>query len=182
MSIIAKGQKATDYEKVAIDVFINGTIAEVQAKLGVKKEYRNQQTGLMETREVDMCRFKFELEGYKYPHYSRWNTLSLHEKSNLYNNYIVALFGAKYSPGVDLDIEKLTGAKVKVRWDETILKNGSSFQFVDKIRFRDPEDAKRIDLLLREEEAENANDMEGDMESKEADDEYYYTEANGNNC
>ena len=149
--LIAKGQKI-EYEQVELDVFITGEILEVQGRFGVEKSYKDRETGEMITRKTDQCRFKFELEGYKFPHYSRWNNLSTNENSHLFKTYILPLFGNKYPPNTDIDIEKLAGAKVKVRWDETTLKTGSKFQFVDKIRFLGPADADKIDLLAAEEE------------------------------
>lgn len=150
MTIVAKPSSSVEYEKCKIDEWLVGEIAEVQQKLGVEKKYKNSETGETEIRKVDQARFKFSLEGYKYPHYSRWNTLSTNERANLYKNYIQALFGERYQPDTMLDISKLAGLKVKTMWDETRLRSGDMFQFVSKIRPLNSTDVDEIELLVAE--------------------------------
>ena len=164
MGIIAKGKKM-EFEKVAIDEFINGLIVDVQERKGIKKDYKDNDTGETKTRTIDQVRFIFQLEGYEHNHYSRWNNLSTNERSNLYLKYIVPLFGGKYPPDSSLDVEKLKGLKVKVRWDETPIKGTNDmFQFVDKIRLTDSNDAKTIDLLVEDEPEITEKDMEKALE------------------
>jgi len=146
--ILAKPGKSGDYERVTIDAWIIGEIAEVQERLGVEKTFKDKETGEMKTRKVDQVRFKFSLENYEYPHYSRWMTLSTNENSNLYKKYIQSLFGSKFPPDTLLDIDRLTGLKCKTMWDETPTKQGGIFQFVGKIRLLNPDDVNNINLVI----------------------------------
>lgn len=154
MVIIAKGHKNGDYEQVKIDEWINGTIEEVQERLNVEKPYKDKETGETKIRKVDQVRFKFRLEGYEYPHYSRWMTLSTNENSNLYKKYIQSLFGNKFAPDTMLDVEMLNELQVKTMWDETPTKQGGMFQFVGKIRLLNPADVDKIDLVVVDDEQE----------------------------
>lgn len=152
MVLVAKGSnKDFDFEKVEIDVWIQGVIEEVQARFDKEQQYQDKKTGEWETRKVDQCRFKFRLDNYGFAHYSRWMTLSTNENSTLYKKYITSLFGGKYPADSDLDIEALNGVPVKTMWDETPMKEKKGvFQFVSKIRLLNPEDADKIDLLIKE--------------------------------
>ena len=167
MVVIAKAGKSGDFEKVKIDVWIIGEIVEVQERLGVDRQYKDKETGETKIRKVDEVRLKFTLEGYEYNHYSRWMTLSTNENANLYKKYIQSLFGNKFPPDTTLDIERLTGLKIKTMWDEVPTKQGGMFQFVGKIRLLDPTDAEKIDLVIPDEEKEMQGLMDGTVETPE---------------
>jgi hypothetical protein len=62
-------------------------------------------------------RFKFLLDGYQYPHYSRWMKFSYAEKSNLYKIFIAKLVESP-TPDMDLDLDLLKGMKIKTLWNE----------------------------------------------------------------
>ena len=113
----------TDYEQVAVGEMITGIIETVQ--YDEKHVFKGFQ-GKEDTIAVAI-RFKFKLDNYSYPHYSRWMRLSLSEKANLFKKYASKLIeGIKADDDIDLDI--LNGAKIKVVYSED---NG--FQNVDSI-------------------------------------------------
>ncbi|MBW2993471.1 hypothetical protein KY317_02765 [Candidatus Woesearchaeota archaeon] len=155
MTVLAKpGKGDFDYETVKIDEWIVGQISDVQERLGVDKTFKDKD-GELKTKKVDQVRFKFELQGYQFPHYSRWMTLSTNENSNLYKKYISSLFGTKFPADTLMNVEKLEGLFVKTMWDETIMKDGRPFQFISKIRLNDPNDADLIDLIANESEVDD---------------------------
>lgn len=113
--------RETDFEKVVIGEFITGVIEEIQRDENHKSTYEGKE------RISDCIRFKFHLNGCKFPHYSRWMTFNYGEKSNLYQKYLVNLV-ANAQPDMDFDIKELEGMKVKTIWKE---KNG--FQSIEVI-------------------------------------------------
>ena len=113
-----------DYEKVSVDDFVTGTIAEIQ----YDKEHLFKGFDGSADKKRPAARFKFALDGYNYPHYSRWMSFSYGEKSNLYLKYLVPLV-ENAQPDMDFDLDLLKGMKVKTLWSE---KNG--FQNIETIR------------------------------------------------
>ena len=110
-----------DYEKVQTGDFINGKIVDIQYHETHEFKFQGQ------IKIAPACRFVFELEGYKFHHYSRWLNFSYGEKSNLYKRFLDNLvLGAL--PDMDFDLDKLKGMKVKTIW------KGEDFQTVELIR------------------------------------------------
>jgi len=110
-----------DYEKVEIGNFVNGVIENI--------EYDNEHKFKSPDGEKisPAVRFVFKLDGYKYPHRSRWMTFSYGEKTNLYSKYIVKLvLGA--IPDLDMDLDVLKGMRVKTIWNEQ-----NDFQSIENI-------------------------------------------------
>ncbi len=115
-------REATDFEKVTTDDFVNATIEEV------KVDEAHSFTFEGSTKIKPAVRLKFVVDGYKYPHYSRWMTFNYGEKSTLFIKYLSTLIEGAY-PDMDMDVEVLKDMRVKMLWSE---KNG--FQSVDSIR------------------------------------------------
>ncbi|MFA5324522.1 MAG: hypothetical protein WC373_17730 [Smithella sp.] len=101
------------FEKVKIGEFIFGNIKEVQYDKEHKFkgfEGKDDTVGLA-------VRFVFKLQGYEFPHFSRWMRLNLGEKANLYKKYVSKLV-ANARPDMDFDLDDLNGLEVKTVWDE----------------------------------------------------------------
>lgn len=101
-----------DYERIpAYDEWISGKIAKVL--------YDKEHKSVWEGKErVRFCvRFKFDLEGCKFPHYSRWLTFTYGEKATLFKKYIKELVdGAQ--PDLDFDLDAFKGMEVKTMWSQ----------------------------------------------------------------
>ena len=126
--------KKMDYERVEVDVWVTGTIADVQERLNEHRRYKNQETGEWEEKAVEECRFVFELDGYKFKHYSRWMTLSSHKKANLFKKYLRGMLEEQATPDADYNLDLLKGVKIKTMWEETIAPDGDVFQSILSIR------------------------------------------------
>ena len=127
--------EAKDFEKVAIGEMIPGEIVEIN----YDKEHKFKGFQGKEDTIQTGVRFKFLLENYQFPHYSRWFKFSYAEKSNLYKLFIAKLVENPL-PDMDLDLDLLKGMKVKTLWNE----NGefqnleSIFPAQNKIKATDP--------------------------------------------
>lgn len=122
-----------EYEKVRTDDWTQGVIDDIGHDEKRDTGFKDDETG--ESKIVDSVRFKFKLEGYHYPHYSRWMALSYHEKATLFKKYLTPLVeGAK--PDMDFDLERLKNMGVKVMWVDN-----RDFQNLEMIRPLD----KKID-------------------------------------
>lgn len=97
-----------DFEKVPTGDFVKGEIAEVQ----YEKEHKF--TGQY-AKVTEAVRLKFQIEGCKFPHYSRWMIFTTGEKSNLYNKFLLPLVEG-VSPDCSFDLEELKGFKIKMVW------------------------------------------------------------------
>lgn len=123
-------QAPKDFERVSTDDFIPGVVEDIAyEEAHLFKGYGKDKKGTpIPDRTAPAVRFKFLLEGYKYPHYSRWMSFNYGEKSNIYLKFLVPLVeGAK--PDMDFDLDQLKGLKVKILWAEK-----NDFQFVETIR------------------------------------------------
>ena len=146
--VMAKGSQQTEFEKVKIDEYIEGEITDIQERLNKNKKYQDKATQEWKVKEVDECRFVFNLDGYKFKHYSRWMTLSSNENANLFKKYITGLLGTLAIPDNNYNLDMLKGIRVKTMWDELPLKDGRMFQFVNKIKPAGPVP----DITVHEEE------------------------------
>jgi hypothetical protein len=122
-----------DYEKVVIDEWVEGVISDVQERLNENRKFKNEQTGEWETKAVQECRFVFTLDGCKYNHYSRWMTISVAEKSNLWSKYLKKLC-PELAPNISVDLDALKGVKVKTMWTEEEGKDGNIYQVILQIK------------------------------------------------
>ena len=149
--------RENNFEKVVIGEFINGTVADIE--YDEQHKFKGYQGN--EDRITSAVRLVFELDGYEYPHRTRWMTFSYGEKTNLFNKYLVKLV-KNAEPDMDFDLDNIKGLKVKTIWQE---KNG--FQSIEAIYplgervDPDVEKSEPIDLgddpdeeLLPEEESE----------------------------
>ena len=100
-----------DFEKVKIGEFINGVVEEMQYDMEHKFNYQGID------KIVPAIRFKFQLEGYNFAHFSRWMTFSTSDKTNLYNKYLLKLV-ENAQPEMSFDFNELRGFKVKMIWTE----------------------------------------------------------------
>jgi len=128
--VIARSNK-TEFEKVVIDEWLVGEIADVQERLNENKRFKNKETGEDEVRSAQEVRFVFELEGYSFKHYSRWMTISTHKESNLFKKYLSKLLAEP--AGSDIDLDQLKGMKVKTMWDNDEW-NGQTYQNIVQIK------------------------------------------------
>src|SRR3990167_5202172 len=112
-----------DYEKVAIGEMLSGVIEEVC----YDNEHKFKGFQGKEDTIQPAVRLKFKLDGYKFPHYTRWMKFSLGEKANLYKKYIAKLV-ENATPDIDLDLDILNGMKIKTVWSEE-----NDFQNIDAI-------------------------------------------------
>ena len=62
-------------------------------------------------------RFKFLIDGYKFPKYSRWMKFNYSEKSNLYSKYLKPLVEG-ILPDAKFDIDNLINLRVKTLWKQ----------------------------------------------------------------
>ena len=126
MPIPKPREKMTDYEKVNPDEWLPGVIEKVQY------EEKRPFTWEGKTKEQEAVRFKFKLDDYQYPHYSRWMKFNYSEKSNLYSKYLVNLVE---NPTEDMmfDTDNLAGMRVKLMFSQ----NGE-YQNIEQIRAVDP--------------------------------------------
>lgn len=115
-----------EYEKVNTEDWATGIIEDIQREEKRDTGFKDEETG--EPLIKDCIRFKFKLDGYSYPHYSRWMSFSYHEKANLLKKYIFNLVeGAQ--PEMDFDLERLKSMRVKMMWS-----NNGDFQNIEMIR------------------------------------------------
>lgn len=95
---------------------------------------KDKETGEWSKAVAPHVRFKFKLDGYQYPHYSRWMKASTFEKSNLYSKYLKYLC-PKYDCADQLiDLDMLEGVKIKVMFEDS-----GEYQNVSSIRGLDPD-------------------------------------------
>lgn len=120
-----KPQKTSfNYEKVSIEDFVSGIVEDIQYEESHTFKGFNGAADKVQP----AVRFKFKLDGYEYPHYSRWMKFNYGEKANLYTKYLAPLVEGA-APDMDFDLDLLKGLKVKTLWSE---KNG--FQNIETIR------------------------------------------------
>lgn len=101
------------YEKVKIGDFIYGVIEKIEYDDNHKfKGFEGKEDKLSPA-----LRFVFKLQGYEYPHRSRWMNFNVGEKSNLYKKYIAKLVNNP-KPDMDFDMDKFVSMEIKTIWEE----------------------------------------------------------------
>jgi hypothetical protein len=116
-------RKKLDYEKVVIGEMISGIIEKVE----YDQEHKFKGFQGKDDTVQPAVRLKFKLDGYQYPHYTRWMKFSLGEKANLYKKYVAKLV-ENAEADMDFDLDVLNDMKIKTVWSE---ENG--FQNIDAI-------------------------------------------------
>jgi hypothetical protein len=105
-------RKSTDFEKVVCGDFVMGEIERVEYDESHKfKGFEGKEDKL-----APAVRFVFKLEGYTYPHRSRWMNFNVGEKANLYKKYIAKLVN-NAKPDMNFDLDLFTGMKIKTIWE-----------------------------------------------------------------
>lgn len=110
-----------------------GSVQEVQYDEHRAYRAKNNDTQEWEEREAPHVRFKFKLDGYQWPHYSRWMKCSTHEKSNFYSKYLKFLCPQYDCQDKVIDLDQLVGVRVKTMWEDD-----GEYQRVSQIRGLDP--------------------------------------------
>ena len=140
-----------EFEKLVIGDMILGRIDDIQ----YDQEHKFKGFQGKEDTIQPAVRIKFILDGYSYPHYSRWYKFSYGEKSNLYKIFLVKLV-ENAKPDMDFDLDYLKSLKVKTLWTE----NGdfqnleSIFPAEGKVKADNPPKQESIEeeIPLQEEE------------------------------
>lgn len=102
-------REKTDFERVKVDEWLPGVIEEIEYDMEHKKVWEGKE------KVGPAIRFRFKLEGYQFPHRSRWMSFLYGEKSNLYLKYLKHLVEGAL-PDMDFDLDHLKGFKVKTMW------------------------------------------------------------------
>ena len=123
------GQQTMNYEKVKVDEWLAGAIEEVQYQADKKYKSKDKDTGEWSEKTAPHVRLKFKLDGYQYPHYSRWMKASTNEKSNFYAKYLKHLCPDFDCRDKVVDIDKLVGFRVRTMWE-----NDGEYQNITSIR------------------------------------------------
>lgn len=116
-----KRESEMSYEKIVTNAFEPGTIEDIQYDMEHKFKFKNQE------KIGQAVRFKFKLDNYKYPHYSRWMGFSYYSKGNLWKKYLLSLV-ENPTENMDFDLDKLKGMRVNTLW------SGDQFQTIETIR------------------------------------------------
>lgn len=128
MSVLIGGSPKREYEQVVVDEWLSGTIAEVQYDKAHPYDQRNED-GTTTKEVAPHVRFKFALDGYQFPHYSRWMKASTYKMANLYKKYLKPLCPEHDPEDCVVDVSKLTGVAIKIMYEQ----NGE-YQNVTNIR------------------------------------------------
>lgn len=112
----------TEFEQVDTTDWILGVISDIQYNETYKRVWQGEE------KIGPAVRLKFELEGYKFPHYSGWLSFGYSERSNLYKKYISSLVEGAI-PDMDFDLDQLKGLPVKI-----MFKQNGEYQNVELIR------------------------------------------------
>jgi hypothetical protein len=106
-------RKTTDFEKVVTGDFIMGIIEKVEYDENhIFKGFDGKAD-----KTSPAIRFVFKLDGYEYPHRSRWMNFNVGEKANLYKKYISKLINDA-KPDMDFDMDVFTNMKIKTIWED----------------------------------------------------------------
>jgi hypothetical protein len=148
-----KRASSMEYEKVSTEDFIPGVIEDIRydAEHVFKGFGKDEKGNQKPDTKAHAVRLKFKLEGYQYPHYSRWMRFNYGEKANLYQKILVPLVEGA-APDMDFDLDQLKGVKVKTLWVEK-----NDFQSVETIR---PVGKKVVALNVMDQTAEVAETHE----------------------
>lgn len=109
--MIPPKSNTTTFEKVKIGELLLGTIDKIEYDMEHKFTWQGKES------IQPGVRFVFKLQGYEYPHRSRWMKFNVGEKANLYKKYISKLV-ANAHPDMLFDLDVLVGMGVKTLWDE----------------------------------------------------------------
>ena len=133
MGRVVGGKSAISYEKVAVDEWLEGTIEEVQYDEARAYKSKNKETEEWEEKTAPHVRLKFKIDGYQWPHYSRWMKCSTHQKNNFYSKYLKYLTPQYDCQDKAIDLDLLVGIQVRTMWE-----NDGDYQHITQIRGMDP--------------------------------------------
>ena len=137
------GNQSVEYEKVTADEWLVGVIEEVQYQADRKYKSKDKDTGEWSEKSAPHVRIKLKIDGYKFPHYSRWMKASTNEKSNFYAKYLKHLCPDFDCKDKVVDIDKLVGVRVRTMWE-----NDGEYQHIIGRHFLWPNDPVLIIILL----------------------------------
>lgn len=147
-------KKEIVYEKVSTDDFVVATIEDIQYETDREFTYKG------EKKKSDAVKFKFIIEGMKYPKTTGWMSFSYDERSTLYSKYLTSLVeGSK--PYMDFDLDQLKGLKVKMLWKNKTYE-GKEYQTIETIR---PIGKKVIPINSPSSDIEIAESHDADIEN-----------------
>jgi hypothetical protein len=147
-SMKAPVRSKDDYEKVKVGEFICGVIEKIEYDMEHKFTYKGVD------KIAAAVRIVFKLDGYAFPHRSRWMNFNVGEKSNLYKRYLAKLV-EDAQPDMSFDFDQLEGMRVKTIWEES-----NDFQSIESIF---PE-GKKIVPMDPEPEYEEPNPIRDEVE------------------
>lgn len=121
-----------EFEKVPTDNFVTGTIDdydyEEKHDFSFGKKFDDPKEQEKSIRPG--IRFKFLIDGLKFPKHSKWMTFSYDERANLYKKYLASLVnGAK--PHMKFDLDQLKKLPVRMLWKDD---KNPDYQSLDSIR------------------------------------------------
>src|SRR6187431_469328 len=104
-------KRNTEYEKLDTNNLLSGTIEDIRYdEKHLFKGFTKKNGEVVPDRTAHGVQFKFKVDGYKSPHYSRWMSFNYGEKATLYSKYILPLVEGA-TPDMDLDLDLLKGFK-----------------------------------------------------------------------
>ena len=133
MGRLVGGKQSMEYEKLAVDEWLTGKIEEVQYDEHRTYKSKDKESGEWSEKESPHVRLKLKIDGYKWPHYSRWMKCSTNGKSNFYSKYLKYLCPEYDCEDKVIDIDKLVGVKCKTMWE-----NNDEYQNITSIRGLEP--------------------------------------------
>ena len=157
-------RQSKDFEKVVIGEMIQGVIEDI------KYDQEHKFPGFQGAEDTiqPAVRFKFALEGYSFPHYSRWYKFNYGQKANLYKIFISKLV-ENAEPDLDFDLDLLKGMKVKTLWNEngdfqnleSIFPAGAKVKASDPMpQIQNPDEPADEDLVVEEPQEPPEEDMQ----------------------
>ncbi len=106
-------RSTTNFEKVKTGEFIYGIIEKIE----YDEKHPFKGFDGKPDKVSPAIRFVFKLDGYEYPHRSRWMNFNVGEKANLYKKYIAKLVN-NARPDMDFDLDALVNMKIKTIWED----------------------------------------------------------------
>lgn len=118
-----------EYENVAVDVWINGEISEIQ----YEDSHDFPAVKGNPAKKGPACKIILSLHGYKHPKPSFWMWFSYGEQTKLFQTYISQLV-EDAKPDMDFDLDHLKGFQIKAMY---VQKAGKEYQNLSQIRTAD---------------------------------------------
>lgn len=135
-----------EFEKVAVDEWINGEISEIQYEM--KHAFK--------TSEGPAVKIKISLVGYKFPKTTPWMLFSYSKKSNIFILFIEPLVEGAYEY-MNFDMDQLKGMKVKAMFEQK-----GEYQNIVRIRPLDKKVTPDPVIMNQTKEVDIAEEIESD--------------------